>query len=142
VGFVDGEEPGAQAGHDALKAGGVEAFGGDVEQAVETGFEFLDDAALHGAGQGAVEDDGGDALVSKLLDLVFHEGDQRGDDDGEAALNGGGELVAQAFAGAGGHDAQDVPAGEDLADDLALGGTEIVEAEIVLQMPLQIIHDG
>ena len=45
--------------------------------------------------------------------LVVHEGDEGGDDEGSAGLAGllagdGGELVAEGFAGAGGHDEKDV----------------------------------
>jgi hypothetical protein len=55
-------------------------------------------------------------------------------------LDGGGELIAQAFAGAGGHDAKHIAASEDILDDLALSGAEVVEAEEGLDVVPQVRH--
>ncbi len=59
--------------------------------------------------------DAGDAEAEggELGGLIIHEGDERGDDECGAAASGGlagegGELVAEAFAGSGGHDEEDV----------------------------------
>ena len=73
--------------------------------------------------------DAGDAEAEggELGGLVVHEGDERADDEGGAAVSGrlagdGGELVAEAFAGAGGHDEEDVLAGGGgFADGLLVG---------------------
>jgi len=105
VGFIDGEEgerdlaePVGGAVHDG-------AFGGDVHEAVFAGDCFLFQFTAIGFKDGAVEEDGGDAHVAELGDLVLHEGDEGRDDDGGAAfLEDGGKLVAEGFAAAGGHD--------------------------------------
>ena len=65
----------------------------------------------------------------ELGGLVFHEGDERADDQGGAAAGDGGELVAEGFAGAGGHDEQDVAAVGGGAADGFLVGAEGCEAE-------------
>ena len=51
----------------------------------------------------------------------------------------GGELVADGFSAAGGHDRQRVPPGQNGADDLLLTGTKLVVAEVVLQGLMQLI---
>ena len=53
--------------------------------------------------------------------LVVHEGDERADDEGGAFAGERGELVAEAFAGAGWHDQQDVAAGGGGKADGLLG---------------------
>ena len=54
--------------------------------------------------------------------LVVHEGYERGDDEAGAAAGQGGELVAEGFARASGHDEQDVLAvGCGAADGLLVG---------------------
>ena len=80
---------------------------------------------------------GGDPLIAQLLDLVFHQADQRRDDDRQPPLHDGGELVAEALARAGRHDAEDVLAGQDVFDHLALAGAEFVEAEDVAERVIE-----
>ena len=46
----------------------------------------------------------------ELRDLVLHQRDERADDQRGAAARDAGQLVAERFAGARGHDEQDVPA--------------------------------
>ena len=61
--------------------------------------------------------------------LVFHQGDQRADDQSRASARDGGKLVAETLAGAGGHDKQHVPAlHRGLADGFLIGA-ERCEAE-------------
>ncbi len=75
--------------------------------------------------------DAGDAEAEggELGGLVVHEGDEGRDDQRGAAAGEGGELVAEALAGAGGHDEQDVATGCcGLADDL-LVRTELAVTE-------------
>jgi len=134
MGFVDGEEgerdlaePVGGALHDG-------AFGGDVHETVFASEGFLLELAAVGFKDGAVEEDGGDAHLAELGDLVLHKGDERGDDDGGAAfLEDGGELVAEGFAAAGGHDDADVAAGGEGADDLFLARAEGVVAPVALE---------
>ncbi len=57
---------------------------------------------------------GGDAEGAERIDLIFHEGDERGDDDGGAFAELGevecGGLVAERFSAAGGEDDERVAA--------------------------------
>ena len=129
MGFVDDEEAGLHLLHGAEEGGRVESLGRDVEESVEAVAEFVVDETLFVGGLRTVEDVGGDSEFAEVRGLVGHERDERGDDEGESALHDGGKLEAEALAGPGGHDADDIVSGEDVFDGLALGGTEGVVAE-------------
>ncbi len=58
----------------------------------------------------------------ELGGLVVHEGNQGANDEGGAATSDGGELIAEALAGTGRHDEQDVaPVGCGAAYGLLVG---------------------
>jgi hypothetical protein len=63
------------------------------------------------------------------LYLVLHERDEGAHDEGGAAAGKAGELVAKGFAGAGGHDEENVVAGGYGLAGLLLVGAEAGEAE-------------
>ncbi len=69
----------------------------------------------------------------QLGHLVFHQRDQRADDQRGAAARDARQLVAQRFAGAGGHDQQDVAALDHGVADGLLVGAEIGKPERVAQ---------
>ena len=75
--------------------------------------------------------DAGDAETGggEFGGLVVHEGDERGDDECGAAACDGGKLIAEGFAGSGGHDEEDVTAVGGGAADGLLVGAELGEAE-------------
>ena len=134
MGFVDGEEGERDLPEPFGGAVHESALGGDVDEAVFAGDGFLFEFAAVGFEDGAVEEDGGDAHLAELRDLVLHEGDERGDDDGGAAfLEHGGKLVAERFAASGGHDDADVAARGEGADDFFLAGAEGVIAPVAFE---------
>ena len=59
-------------------------------------------------------------------DLIFHQGDQGGDDQGYAGQQQGRDLIAQGFARAGGHDPTHVPPGQEAVDEPFLAFPEAV----------------
>ena len=67
----------------------------------------------------------------------MHQRDERRDDDGGAVLlllaHDGRDLVAQAFAAAGGHEHQRVAAADHMLDDGLLRSTEMLITKCVLQ---------
>ena len=76
------------------------------------------------------------------VDLVLHQGDQRRDDQRHALAAYGRQLVAEALAAAGGHDAQAIVTLEDRRDDLRLTGskgTEGESSEMLLQLLFQCV---
>jgi hypothetical protein len=122
VRFVDGDEGGPAAGEHLGKARDAETLRSNEEEL--DGAVEISAAGLAGIVAGVAGVDAGDAeaVGGKLGGLVFHEGNEGADDEGGAEGAGagagnGGELIAEALAGAGGHDEEDVAAlGEGAAD--------------------------
>ena len=100
-------------------------LGCDVEKAGAwvTATEVLHDGIAVWSGGFGV--DGSDCDVCGLEggDLVFHEGQERGDDDGDAMVDYGRELEAEALAKGGGRLDEDIAAFEGGGDDFALVGS-------------------
>ncbi len=133
VGLVDGDEGRLALGEHLGEAGDAHALGGDEEE-LEGAVEVV---AAGLAGLLAVEPgvDAGDleAGGGELVGLIVHQGDERADDQRGAAARDGGQLVAEALAGAGGHDEQDVAAVGGGAADGLLVGAEGGEAEGLME---------
>ncbi len=130
--FVDGQlgdVPGAEV---LDKAGEHEALGGGVEEAVFAPVQAAEAGARFVAIEGGIEEGGRDAGGGEGVDLVLHQGNEGGDDDGEAFAEERGKLDAEGFATAGGQQGEDVASGEGVGDDLLLQGTEGVVAEGLL----------
>jgi hypothetical protein len=140
VRLVHGQQFRAKFLDDGLEAGREEPLGRDVEQAFEPALELRDHVALLGLRLRARQQRRVDLLVAELLNLVLHQRDQRRDDDRQPALHDGGQLVAQALARAGGHDAQHVAPAQHVLDHLPLRRAEIVESEMLLQVIAQVRH--
>ena len=89
------------------------------------------------AAERRVEKGGVHTRLFQRADLVVHQRDQGADDDGHALLTlvprDRRDLVAQAFAAAGGHQHQRVAAGGHMVNDLALRAPESRVAEDFLQ---------
>ena len=75
------------------------------------------------------------ACLAYGINLVFHQCDERGDDDGRPLHQECGQLVAEAFAATGRHEDEHVVAGQDFLDDIFLAVLERVEPEVALQRP-------
>lgn len=99
-------------------------LGRDVKEAgarVATAEVLHDDIAVRSWGLG-VYGRNGDIGGLEGVDLVLHEGEEGGNDDGDAMVNYGGELEAEAFAERGGGLDEDIAAVEGGGDNLALVG--------------------
>ncbi len=128
VGLVDGDQRGLkldQPVEDERRQG----FGREIQQ-IELA---VPGRVPHGLArvQAArrVEPFGAHAARLQRLDLVAHQRDQRRDDDGEAFLDQGRDLVAQALAAAGRQHGQHVAAFQDRLDDVRLLAPEGLVAE-------------
>ena len=84
-------------------------------------------------GQGTVDVGGRDTCLFQRLHLILHQGDQRGDHQGDPWEQQGRDLVAEGFAGAGGHDTQHIPALQQGIDENLLTGTETFVSKILFQ---------
>ena len=72
-----------------------------------------------------------DAVVEEVIDLVFHQRDERADDDGDAFQGESGQLEAEALAGAGRHDDEGVAPLEGRVHGLGLAGAKLAKAEVI-----------
>lgn len=87
-----------------------------------------------------VEDGGFDAELGQRIDLILHQGDQGGNDDGAARAEQGWYLVAQAFAATRRHEDQCVTALADVVDDFGLRAAKGWVAEDVAQEGERSVH--
>ena len=110
-----------------------ETLGGYVEElvvAVGGVVEGEIDVAFRHAG---IDGYGADAPVAQVLDLVLHQGYERGDDKGKPRLHHGRNLKADGFAAAGWEDCEHVTAFHRRLHNFLLLGAEAVVAPIFLQ---------
>ena len=133
VGFVHHDEGNVHPSEPSLEEAGGEPFGGEVEELV---------VAVGGVVQGqldilpvhaGVDRNGADPALGQVLDLVFHQGDERGDDERDSLFHQGGNLEADGFSAAGRKDGKHVPSREGILDDVLLHGPERFVAPIGLQ---------
>lgn len=136
--LVDGDEGELLLCQHFRKAGDAKAFGGDEEE-LQAAVEVVD-AGLAGGGAIQAGMDAGDAKSERgeLGDLVFHERDQGRDDKRSASPGKRRKLVAQRFAGAGGHDEEEIASCDGGAADFFLVGAKGGKPEGVAQQSDQI----
>ncbi len=109
VGLVHRHQRDHQFRRQLQKPGVLQSFRRHIEQAALTPADPAPNLAGFLQGLGAVEEARGDARRLQGRDLVLHQGDQRGNDQGHPRQQQGGDLIAEGFSTAGGHDAQGVP---------------------------------
>ena len=117
-----------------------EAFGRYVEKlvgAVETVVEMFE---LFVVALGGVQAGGADAAPAEVVDLVLHERHQRRYDEGQALHGERRHLESDAFAAAGGHEAERVVAGGDALDDVELYAAEIVVTPVPAEYVAEVRH--
>lgn len=73
------------------------------------------------------------AEVAHGVYLVFHQGYERRNNYGCSFHQQGGELIAEAFAAAGGQEYECVVAGQEIGYDFFLVAFELVKSEILLE---------
>ena len=85
---------------------------------------------------------GRDAPCPEAIDLVFHQGDERRDDDAHAFAGEGRNLIGERLSAARGHQRQRVAPFHDGADDPLLHGTELREAPVAFQCVVYLVRSG
>lgn len=73
------------------------------------------------------------AEIANHVDLVFHQRNQRGDNDGRAFRHECRQLVAQRFAASCWHQYEGIASAKDAFDDLLLVALELVKTENIFQ---------
>ena len=140
VGFVNGQKRDVHP-HDAqAERLGGQSFRRDVEE-----FHVAVDAVVQcdvdGPGREARMDrHGRDAPCPEAIDLVFHQGDERRDDDAHAFAGEGRNLIGERLSAARGHQRQRVAPFHDGADDPLLHGTELREAPVAFQRVVYLVR--
>ena len=141
VRLVDGEQRDLrQAGQEIEKARAEQALRRHVQQVQLAATRHTRDLAGVVRRGGGVEAGGGDAGFLQRRHLVLHQRDQRRHHQRHAVAQQGRDLVAQAFAAAGGHQHQRVAAVGDMLDDVALHAAERRVAESVLKYRERVLH--
>lgn len=141
MGFIDSEEGDGESAEKFQVLGFGQRFRRHIQHfsraAGEVGLNFFD---LFFAERGIQEVGNGIciAVAADQVDLVFHQGDQGGNDDGHPFADESRELVAEAFATAGGHDHKSVMSGQERFNGFFLLAFELVESKMGLQGLVQI----
>ena len=142
MGLVDGDQGDGMAGQPLQHGALHQPLGGQIEQ--------IELARLHPAPDGralveariGVQAGGGHARLFQPCHLVGHQGDQRRDDQSHARAHHGRDLVADAFAPAGGQHGQGVAPGQHLANHLRLQAAKVGVAEGVAQNLARAVQAG
>lgn len=117
VRLVDGEEGEVRMVQPLEEIDGYQPFGRDIKQIQRP----LGECALRrprlARRQGGIERGGTDAQLFERGDLVLHQGDQRGNDDGDARTAERRDLVAERLATARRHQHQRIAARHHMFDD-------------------------
>ena len=133
MGFVDGNEGELALGEHFRKAGDAEALGGDEEE-LERAREVVHAGLSRGrAVEAGVDARHAQAKRGELGRLVFHERDERRDDQRRASARDGRELVTEGLPCPGGHDEEQIAAGDGGAADRLLARAKAGKAEDRLQ---------
>ena len=115
MGFVHGDEAGADP-RQGVAHPPLEPLGRGVDQLVVPGAQGGLPLAPVLQREAGVQEGGPHAQLGQGVDLVLHQRDERGDHQGGAAQQPGGDLVGQRLARPGRHDPHAVAAGQHGAD--------------------------
>ena len=131
MGLVDGDETDVHVTEFRLEQFGRETLGRDVKDT-----HMSEDAVLEGdddllAGETRIDGCCTDTPSQEMVHLIFHQGDEWGDDDTRTLLCEGRHLERDGLASTRGHQSQRVVSTADRLDDLALNTTEIIVAPIL-----------
>ncbi|OPZ87627.1 MAG: hypothetical protein BWY76_00366 [bacterium ADurb.Bin429] len=129
VRLVYGEKSEGTARKQRQRAVGEQALGRDVKKIEGARFHLLLHPLRFRRGERGVEKGGARAKLAQRAHLVLHKGDERRDDYPHAGTQQRGQLIAQRFAPASGHQHEGIAAGEHPADDRFLLPAKAVVAE-------------
>ena len=140
MGFVDGKEGDCRLLQQREHARLIEALRGDVQQVQFPAPQCVFDLAGLLGIKGRIKKRSAHAEQAQGINLVLHQCDERRHHHAATLAHQSGDLVAQRFAAAGGHDHHGIVASNEGVDDLVLGWAEGVEAEDRLQYGAGLAH--
>ena len=142
MGLVDRDQREAD-GFEPLEGLGLQQrFRRHVEQVQFAPLDVAPEQILFGAPEPGIERRRPDPGLAQRRHLVFHQRNERRDDEADARADQRRDLVAERFAAAGRHQDERVMAGDHMLDDLALPIAEAVVAENSLQDGEEIRRHG
>ena len=127
--FVHGKQADPHLLERASKRVVLKSLWRDVKQLQVAAHSPVDTTPLNLKRHRAIDDGCGHTEFVQVINLVFHECDQRRNHKRDAFPRQRRQLIAQRLSASGRHDAKNVLAGHDKVDDLSLRGPEVVEAE-------------
>jgi hypothetical protein len=136
MGFVDDGQDGRRLCQQGEKLRHRQPFRRAEDNDLAAARDARQGGVLVRAREAAVELHGRDAQRMQLFQLVLHQRDQRRYHEGGAGQEGGGQLVAQRLAAAGGHDGQRIPADQHAVDDFLLAVAQAGDAKDGAQQAL------
>ena len=139
VGLVHRHHRDGQRGGQCPEAGAGQPLRRDVQQLVRPSAGLCHDLRHFGGVQRAVQAGGGHAGLFQRRHLVFHQRDQRRNDQRDARPQQRRQLVADGFSAAGGHDAEHVAPRQQPVHQRLLAGAEAVVPEILFECG-QFVH--
>ena len=119
----------------------AEPLGGRVQQSGSPGDDVIESASgLVCLERGVDERRCCSDLGRELIDLILHQRDQRRENERRLGAQHRGELVGERLAGSRRHQRERVAAVDGSAHDLFLAGSEVREAEELVQAWPQVVH--
>ena len=131
--LVDGDEGNGLLLQQGLEEVGFEPLGRDIDDLVRALCDGTEPCASLRLPKRAVDECRGRTGLRKRVDLIFHQRDQRRDDERDAREQQRGHLEADGFSRARGHDGDGLAAFEQALDDGLLCRAEALVAEGLLQ---------
>ena len=119
------------------ESGARQALGGDIQQLEPAGGELLLYRGSLPRRQTRVQGPGRKAASPQHVDLILHQGDERGDDDRGSFEQQRRELETERFPRSGGHDGYEVSPLENREGGVALSGPECGKPEPLVKRALQ-----
>ena len=112
---------------------GGDAFGREIQELERPVRCLVEAQGDLGSRKRTVDAGRRDSFSGEGFHLVFHQGDERGDDQRYPVEQQGRYLIAHRFASAGRQDGQGVPSGQYRFDGLALGRAQTLMSPVVAQ---------
>ena len=131
--FIDGDETDVHAPELNLENLGSKSFGGDIEQLGATKNSVVERGDNLVARHARVDGGSLNATSSQVGYLVFHEGDERRDDDTGALLCECRNLKGYRLPTTSWHQPEGVVTAADALDNLALNAAKIIVAKMLMK---------
>ena len=133
VRLIDRDEGDGHALERANEGAAAESLRRDVDELEFPRAHLAEPLGLLGGREGAVDHRRGHAFADEPIDLVFHQGDEWADDEGDALHHHRGQLITERLPAACRHHREGVPSGEEGGDDGLLPGEEFTKTKMPLQ---------